>query len=307
MKFWHVILCTSVFAIFLLGAPLEDWFPSAGDWHFLAQLGGGLGEALTIAVFLALTVDTYVKHRLAKEIAKDVSPYIATALLPSKLRSEIRDLSIINLYRSKVRFEYTILPLEGHADFVGVTADSSFTVHNVSADNAPHQHFVAVQKPFLPMEPIKQMLHVRAIGVLNTNKTKGDYDLISEDGDEDLGKDNKKTNQQIWSKNLLIPPNSQAQFASKTFQILPAEHAETCICIMASIGATIQVRYPEGMNVTVTIGHRLRDRVAAKPKRRPDTWEFNEAVLPFQPIVIEWRNTPTPAAPAKAGTELPPR
>ena len=49
----------------------------------------GLGEALVIAVLLAVTVDAYVKNRLTREIVKEVSPFIMGSDLPQEMRNEV--------------------------------------------------------------------------------------------------------------------------------------------------------------------------------------------------------------------------
>ena len=145
MMFPRIIGVTVFLSLLLLGLPLESWAPPGHLLHGAAAFGHRLGEALVIAAFLAVAVHEFVKSKLATEFAKDISPFMAAAALPSELQNDIRAASIVDLYRDALIATYEIKLLEGNPEQVEVTQEVSFDLHNVTNKNIKHDHIVMVQ------------------------------------------------------------------------------------------------------------------------------------------------------------------
>ena len=54
----------------------------------------------------------------------------------------------------------------------------------------------------------------------------------------------------------------------------------------------IYIDYPFDLDVTVAIGHRRNKELIPEPKERPTLWKFEGGILPYQAIVVEWRQKP---------------
>ena len=88
MSFRAVLFWTAVAGLVLLLLPLEKELPFTNIIEVAKDVRVGLAEALIIAVFLALTVDQYVKRRLTEEVVRNVSSYMMVSELPQTLRQE---------------------------------------------------------------------------------------------------------------------------------------------------------------------------------------------------------------------------
>ena len=307
MSFKNVLILTAVLAFVLLLLPLEKEVPFANIVDVAKDVRIGLAEALIIAVFLALTVDQYVKRRLTEEVARNVSSFMMVSELPPTLRQEFHELTQIHLYRRiDVFYKIERRPTVHDVGQIILTGESNSTIFNVRGDNEPYVHYVAVQKPLKKPDGFKSINNVSAHGVLNAEGRIADYEEDAEKAE--LGRDNVMATHLEWSREVYIPKRGQADFFSKTTQILPEEHEETFVGVMPATHTTLRVDYPSDLVVTVNFGHRLRDQVAATPKGRPSQWTLAHAMLPYQPIIIEWRKvkpiaTLPPPAPAVRGEE----
>jgi len=289
MSFRAVLICALVGALILLIAPLETLLPFTTILETLAHIRTGIGEALLIAVFLALTVDSYVKKRLVADIAVNVSSYMMVSELPTTLRQEFHELTRIHLYR-RIDINYKIERTSENQ--VLLTGETSFTLFNVRGENEPFRHYVAVQKPFRDIPGFKSLLNISAKGVLNAEGHIADYD---EDATaKELGAPDVTGTHMEWQRDVHIPKRGQADFFAKTVQILPEEHEETFLSVMPATHTNVRVDYPADITVSVIFGHRLRGSVSATPKGRPSQWTLDSAMLPYQPIIIEWRKIKSP-------------
>jgi hypothetical protein len=274
----------------LLIVPLETLLPFTTIIDAAAHVRTGIAEALLIAVFLAVTVDSYVKRRLINDIALDVSSFMMVSELPATLRQEFHELTRIHLYRT-IDIFYKIQRVTGENQVI-LTGEANFTLYNVRGENEPFRHYIAVQKPFREIPGFKSINNMSAKGVLNPDGHVGDYD---EDATaNDLGATAMSGTHVECFKDVLIPKKGQADFYAKTTQILPEEHEETYVSVMPAVHTIVRVDYPADMTVTVHFGHRLRTQVSVTPKGRPTQWTLDSAMLPYQPIIIEWRKTKPP-------------
>ena len=289
MSFRNILIWAAVVALVLLVAPFETLLPFSRIIDTAAHVRTGIGEALLIAVFLAITVDSYVKKRLAEDVARNVSSYMMVSELPPVLRQEFHELTRIHLYRTiDLFFKLERTP----ENQVILTSEASFTIYNVRGENEPFRHYVAVQIPFRETPGVSSINNVSGKGVLGADGHVGDYD---EDGTaKDLGTANLTMSYMECWRDSFIPKKGQADFYAKTTQILPEEHAESYISVMPTTHTIIRVDYPADITIAVNFGHRLRDQVSVTPKVRPTQWTLDYAMLPYQPVIIEWRKIKPP-------------
>jgi hypothetical protein len=264
-----------------------------------------LGEALAIAVFLALTVDLFVKKRLADEVVKDVTPFIFGYALPAEIKNEFREICAINQYRT-ARIHITLQELQSSTEphFVDVHAYLDYTLFNLTEDLLFHDHIVQVQQAYKPQTPIQHIISVKASGVRSldapSTPNSGDYDKKAEKSG-DLG--SSVGDYRVFRKSVHVPPHGSGTFESMVHYILPVDHEETLINVLATVNVEVKVEYPKDMSVWVVFGHREGSKVKhSSALYRPDTcpvkeevWEFKGTLLPYQPIIIVWRKNPTPS------------
>jgi hypothetical protein len=291
-SFRSVLIIFGVVGLILLTVPFESAVPHEIAHPILHGIRTGLAEALIIAVFLARTVDVYIKQRLAEEIARDVSPHMAAAALPKQLRDEIREISNTNLYNSLLEIEYILerIQINGEAKML-LKRKCLFTIKNVAGTRTGYCHQVAVQRPFGTAPDLQSITLTRAKGVLDANGRSANYEHVAAPGTTGLGVNIQATHV-AWKQDVYIPSNDEAKFISETFQIFSEEDVEMFINTEPNERTVVKVSYPKDTSVTVTFCHRLRDDVDVSPKDRPTQWTFEKAMLPYQPIVLEWRRSP---------------
>jgi len=285
VKFWHVLALTGFVAALLLIVPLFVATPANAE-----RFCDGLGDALIIAIFLALTVDTYVKRRLAREIAKNVSSFMMVSEFPKQLQDEFVELTRAPLYR-KLDIFYRLERISGSTDRLRVTGEIKYTVYNLRKDRVRYQHHVAVQKAYGTAEELKSTIfYVSGMGCVDNKGNLAEYEETGK-----LGQTNGDGTHTIWQRTIYIPEKGEdkgeATFRSKATQILPEEDEEVFINILPTTEVDIRVDYPDGLTTAVQIGHRLREEIKpiSKKEKNSNQWSVKYGMLPYQPIVIQWR------------------
>lgn len=146
VKFYSLL-----FAIFIAGllfAWLEhDQYISALDLQIPGcLLLGKFGEALIVAVILAVSVDTFLKREFAEGIIKKVSPYFVGYGLPEEMIHELESIRGIQAYLEDARFDFELdKGTKNDRLLLKVTVSSS--VRNRSPDEARFVHVIACQRP----------------------------------------------------------------------------------------------------------------------------------------------------------------
>ena len=289
IKFWFLVIGVGLISVILIGA--ADKIPLIADYE---EIANRFGEALFISAFLAGTVDSYLKGRFARQVAKDVSPFIMGYALPVELRHEIREASAIEVYRTGLEIDYELIAIPSEEGFVILKASSKYRVHNLSDAPKVYNHRSFVQKPHKARKHIIQISNVGARGV--TLVSRGPICSYNEKGD--LGQDDPDGFSRMWEKKVWIPerttPETAPVFWGTTFQVLPREHADIYYTLMPTVGITVRVKHPEWMTVIVSFGHRNDEQTIKIPPDHPTTWELQAAFLPMQTVLMEWRERPTP-------------
>ena len=106
------------------------------------------GDAFTIAAVLAITVDKYIKVKLTKEIAHEVTEkviknaahVIMNPSLPKELKDDLKVILETDIYRTEYRMIIELVEAVGNKDILKCVFSSSYRVHNCSADAHEFEH-----------------------------------------------------------------------------------------------------------------------------------------------------------------------
>lgn len=242
-----------------------------------------LGEAFIVASFLAGSVDLYLKSRLAKEVVKDISPFLMAYHIPETLRDEVSEICRIEYYRSNFELSYELSEIPGRPGYLSVKAITSYDVINLVDSYTKYTHYVWVEKS-IGLE--RQIGKVSGAGVFGLDREPSDY---IEDGQESA---TEEPGAVVWTKQVLIPPkgNPPARFWDTSFEILSVERSEPMISMAAVVGARVRVSNPEWLDVRVSFEHRLGEKCHLRQKNRTlSVWEFEHALLPYSTILVVWQ------------------
>ena len=164
-------------AIFVLGlmlavAPWESWptIPMATlrPWlaGILTRLLPKLGEAMVVAVVLALVVDQAAKRRLLEEFAREVSTHIIGRRLPRALRKYIEDYLEGDLIRTSWSITYTITEWPGQPEYEKLVTASIYEMENRSEEPKNYECYYEVEKSFFPHIGETKILHATATSLV---------------------------------------------------------------------------------------------------------------------------------------------
>ncbi len=238
-----------------------------------------IGEALFIAAFLAVTVDLFVKDRLAKDVSRDVMAATLGYHVPREITDEIREIASFKAIRRNVELVYRLLPYEASTDYVLVDCDLEFEIENLTDSPQPFQHMIWVGKPVRYDGTLRQVLYAKASG-LGAGQ---DYELTD---DQLTQSDVTGQNAVEWCRTSNVPARGKGKFWSKSRQILPAEHVEIFYLVQPSVGAKVRVYADQALSISVMFGHRSDDRKVVAG----NTWQLDVGFPPYSSIAIEWRN-----------------
>lgn len=112
-----------VAGIVLLGSLAGLYFyPEGGHWH-------GVIEAICIASALTLTVDPFVKERLAHEVGKSIFYHVIGFDLPPEMQDRLRIyLRALEYYRESLCITAKALRIEGEEVIIEITMESRIVV-----------------------------------------------------------------------------------------------------------------------------------------------------------------------------------
>lgn len=246
-----------------------------------------ISKALIVAVVLAATVDTYLKSRFAKEVVREVSPYMMAHTLPSGLQQEVNTICGLKSYRTKFILSYEIEKLEGTDNALKVTCFTRYAAVNLTNEYIPCRHFVWVEKD--PENRLRtQIGAVGAEGACRLDRAP----FPKYDGEVAAGEIEEFAGGLAWKRHLLLPPKDHppASFWQTTYQVFPFERYEPFITSVALDGATVRISHPDWLEVGVYFEHRLEDDYKRRQEgTRTDVWEFEHAFLPYSTIAVTWR------------------
>jgi len=224
----HFVLIMTVsglVAIILLFSPIlnslfinlsqENW-PKL--FYFIDEGLPKFGEALLIAVFLAVTVDIYVKTRLTQEVAENVAKYMPGHNLPPEIREELYHIYKLDQYR-KVKMEVTLEKVEDNSDLVFAIMDIRYTQINLTGDFIEHIHKVAVEPSHKQKDDhiynVIQRMSGKNVFSGEKNPQIADYDEQASHS-KSLG-ETDKNNFSSWQRAIRIPPHGESTFCTKVY------------------------------------------------------------------------------------------
>lgn len=249
-----------------------------------------ISKALIVAVVLAATVDTYLKSRLAKEVVREVSPYVMAHTLPSGLQQEVNTICELKAYRTNLLLSYEIEKFEGTDNALRVTCFTKYDMVNMTSEYIPCRHFVWVEKD--PENRLStQIGTIGGEGACQLNREP----FPKYDGEVDSVEIENFAGGLAWKRNLLLPPKDHppASFWQTTYQVFPLERYEPFVTTVALVGATVRISHPDWLEVGVYFEHRLEtDYERRKEGNRTVVWDFKHAFLPYSTIAVTWRRKP---------------
>jgi hypothetical protein len=243
-----------------------------------------VAEALIIAAFLAGTVDIYLKSRFAREVAKDVSPFLMAYAIPGELREEVAEICRIEYYRFDFVIRHELVELQDTEHLLMKTT-VTYCVNNLLDHYVPYTQSVWVERN-ADKHLEQQIGKVGAERVYDLQRNPLSY---SEDGQ---GSAVEKSGGLYWEKKVLLPPKGglAPNFWYSYYQVFSSERYEPFITSVAAVGARVRVKYPEWLDVQVIFQHRLgNDFSHRKEDATTSVWEFRHALLPFSVIATIWR------------------
>ncbi len=283
---WTALIGLALALVFLDGPTAFHRWIGAADAvpPFFHGLSDKIGESLLIAVFLAITVDLYVKRRLAEQVILEISPYLMSHSLPSSLRDEVAETCRMTVFRQKFELEYEFL--EAGPDHVqNLTDVPQDYVHGASVQVTRDQHGA-------------NLVAIRSVGATHVLDVAGkplayDYPVKG----EVLGTTVNAGFLREWTKSVRIPPTRQLSeerlptFWSETAQVFTRENSDTFFFRHATVDVTISYRAFPGLIVTIDLGHRLHDKAAPHPRSKPTKWELHAAYFQNSAIFVCWGPT----------------
>jgi hypothetical protein len=259
-------------------------------FHFLVcGLLPKVGEAMFIALFLALSVDTHLKKRIVKE----VSAFIRGSHLPVEIRQEIDYVVRTELYRSDYEQSFEIVDDHPVADkLITLKRTYSYFMNNPGSSD---QQYEFVSRVSVPPGRTAKMAKVGASGILNVNGGIGDFEAPDPATKEENGV-------MEWKHVCVIPANStaRARFWVETLQTLSDHDEMTSYTREATVRYRITMKYPNDFEVSVNFGYHDRDAIRKLPKQRPTSWTLSGALLPMAAVTISWTRLRGDIAPIPA-------
>jgi hypothetical protein len=232
-----------------------------------------------------LSVDYHLKEKLAREIVKDISPYLLGSDLPQELRSEFRHICGLNVYRNLVFHEIDMTPHEKEPGYLRVSWRCRYDVTNTAESSERFNFSVLVRAPEYKTGLVEEILEVGATNVVDQN---GAPLQIAERAPT-IGFEAGSDFARIWRREVFVPPRSSAQFWYQSIHYFPDSGEQTLYCRHATLRQTVKISYPEDVVVVATFGHRAGEHVRPTPETRPMLWELHHASLPMNALSIEWR------------------
>ena len=280
-KFYTLMFVVAFVGILFIGVDVLSLLPfvELDSSSTLAKVQHGFGEALVIAAALGLTVDSFVKNRFAKEVAMDVSAYMAANQLPFGIQDELASLSKMQVYRDDYRLEFRIEHNPGDENIV-LTTTVRFKLVNVVDEPYKFTHRLSTLRPLTNDKDVRRITYVEGPGyredAIASNKAIGKVrgDLLE------------------WEKECTINGNASANFCATIEEEAPTQDSDSMILTHGARNVSVQVISPAHIEVDIDLAHRKSDEFVASGDEKNTTWKFRSsetALLPTQSINLQWK------------------
>ena len=246
-----------------------------------------IGEALLIAGVLALTVDRYIKHKLAEEVAHDVARIAFGFHLPPEAEAIFKDITTgWRLFRENLVITWSISRIPS-SHLLKVVVHFCFEIRNIGTSEEPYKQSVFVEDHDNPT-----IEFLRCVKHSPGSKPETLYDYSAEKNNFQIDRTEIGV-QKAFGKEIGIKPNANhkgpkytvvAQYSMK----LPEDYSD----VFAFGGPTLKVKiiseFPTGLTFVAPD--------AEVGSNGP--WKYDNFYLRNQHLRVRWFKTPA----VKGGT-----
>lgn len=236
-----------------------------------------VGEALMIAVILALVVDYAAKQELLKDFAHDVSAHIVGRLLPHEFREYILGFLKADFIRDEWDVRYTIESWPDYPDYLRLTTFSSYVIENRSASIAPYTFEYEVEKSAHPEIGESKIIHVRL----------QDEDRLVFDttGEVQVNCDDRTF--KFASAPHLIRPKSKVSFLSESIECFSRDYSGEFVSRIPCLRTRITVLYPKE-KLAVGMDPSFEAKVDKTELANGTEWLISSPMLPGHTFTTYW-------------------
>lgn len=265
-----------------------------GSGAIAAKIFHEIGHAAMVAAVLGLTVDAYSKNRheiwadeVTRKINTDVIGAIYGQQFPAAIREEVRKNFLEQrIHREDLNVTYAFAPLEGSADRLLLTEQSSFKFVNSS------DHDVTLPLRAYVECPIEEELRLQC-RILSTSIN--GVPLLPQ---ELMGTFSADGMELTWQKEIVVPAGGSKEISSSCQTIKYARDVEIWSTLYPSDGITLNVSLDVRLNVfakCVNSGT-LKQEVDQKHFKR---WKLDNGMFPGQSLTFWWSPVDIPPAEAQ--------
>lgn len=243
------------------------------------EFSRALAHALLIAGLLSFTVDLYLKARLLKEVASDVSKFLVGYSLPDEVRDRIQGLMHEKLVRRNFQIRIRLVR-ESEADrTVRLHIEISDEPENISNEPIPFTDSVEYEK-----HERVEIIEMRC----DSDDARAQYSL---DG-QGLAKEKEGEPglmRAAAKKIKVLPHNGKSgikyKFTAKWEVVQPENYSDIISFIYPTMKAIVEVDSPRDFKFTLSPTADVKNK---------NHWEYNRLFLPGQHIRYRWEPIPPP-------------
>jgi hypothetical protein len=243
-----------------------------------------LSDALLIAVFLALTVDAYLKKWLLKEATLDIFQFMIGFQLPRGVTDRIKVLvQDAALIRRDCELRWTLTWSDAKKEEVDVWLEVTYDMENSSHEDKKYIQQTSALDPKLPNIRVEEMWY-------HSSEVDHDYRLH---GDElkkcEDGKEDEHGTKWIRAKQRIIPSRNREReltcnFGAKYFSRNGAHDDDTYTFTHLTLNASVVVEAPEDLQIKVN--------PKADRTHLGNRYEYSRLFVDNESVTIRWSKQP---------------
>jgi hypothetical protein len=285
------ILIWAAAGLYLAMWPWEQWPIVPGVPLVTAFLQHGLpkvGDALIIAVTLALLVDRAIKLELLDDFARDITHHVLGHLLPPELREHIFHYLSFDFLRASWEITYTMELLEDKPGHVRIATKSEHTVENRSKCWKQYECAYYVEKSWIPAVGETQIL---AFGLIAPEENNSFAFTI---GGEELGRPQQKDNFMFVARTIKLPPAPHGEYKvyAESVEFFTDANSAYFVARYPVLKTSVTILYPKAeLQVDVMLSDDDRGTARRVELSGGTKWEFRTPLLPGQSFVTRWGRT----------------
>jgi hypothetical protein len=284
-----LLLLCALAGVLLVAAPWDNYitiprFPTLE--HSLQKIPVSLGEALIIAIFLIVLVDSAAKRRLLREFAEDVSLHIIGRWLPTELRSYLEEYLAFDIVRKSWTIRYNIEQCPGHAQYFRLFTYSDSDLENHGNRDRLCPARFEVEESFYPELGDAKILSCSAAAescVDNSEIDPNDYDSFGYPTDNKLPQ-TVENNSQVIAGNLKIPAGFTFRLKAEFVEWFRDGSSIPFFSTYPVLSTELIVNYPsQVLDVFVDLSYGdIGSDASFEPIETGGKWIFKKPMLPGQ-------------------------